>query len=81
MQDVKIAARVPSLQRLEAGSEYWWCSCGRSKKQPFCDGSHEGTGLEPLKVTVEKSRNYALCQCKHSQTPPFCDGSHKDLPE
>ncbi|HHK74895.1 MAG TPA: CDGSH iron-sulfur domain-containing protein [Rhizobiales bacterium] len=79
MPEVKIAARIPSLQKLEAGKEYWWCACGRSKTQPFCDGSHEGTGFEPLKVTVEQSRNYALCQCKHTKTPPFCDGSHKDL--
>ena len=79
MTDVTIAARKPSAQSLEEGKEYWWCACGRSKNQPFCDGSHEGTGIEPKPFTVDKTRKYALCQCKHTENGPFCDGAHNKL--
>lgn len=70
------AADTPVVMELEPG-EYWWCACGRSKNQPFCDGSHQGTGIEPQKFEIEKKRNYALCACKETKTPPFCDGSHR----
>jgi CDGSH-type Zn-finger protein len=60
---------------LEPG-EYWWCACGRSMNQPFCDGSHAGTGLEPMPFKVEEKGTYWLCACKHTATPPFCDGAH-----
>jgi CDGSH iron-sulfur domain-containing protein 3 len=66
----------PYQVELEAGKRYAWCRCGRSKKQPFCDGSHEGTGIEPLTFTVERIETALLCGCKDTGDPPFCDGSH-----
>ncbi len=76
-----IAARNPGVVELDEEKTYWWCRCGRSKNQPFCDGSHEGTTFVPLEFKPEKTKKYALCQCKHTKTPPFCDGTHKSLSE
>ena len=60
---------------LKQGEEYYFCACGRSKNQPFCDGSHTGTKFTPLPFTAEKETNY-MCMCKQSKNPPFCDGTH-----
>ena len=82
MPDRVIAGRAPVVLELEPGT-YWWCSCGRSKTQPFCDGSHEGpphTGCEPVEFTVKELRRCALCLCKHTRNAPMCDGFHKFLP-
>ena len=79
MSEAVIAARRPALVELEPGS-YWWCRCGRSKNQPFCDGSHAGTGFEPVELVVEEKQRYVLCQCKQTGTRPHCDGTHGSLP-
>ena len=79
MEKPEVAANRPCVHKLEPGT-YWWCSCGRSAGQPWCDGSHKGTGFTPVKVEVEERKDYALCACKHTQGQPFCDGSHKRLP-
>jgi len=80
MRDDKpvIASRLPEVLDLEPG-EYWWCSCGKSSKQPFCDGSHKGTSFTPQKVEIKEKKKVALCNCKHSSNGPFCDGAHASL--
>ena len=75
----EIGVRAPIPIEVEAGKSYWWCACGRSKKQPFCDGSHKGTGLTPLAFTAEKSEEVWLCGCKSTGGRPFCDGTHNSL--
>lgn len=74
-----IAQKSPMPVEVEAGKSYFWCSCGRSSRQPFCDGSHKGTDLTPVKYTAETDRKLFFCGCKHSSKKPLCDGSHKDL--
>ena len=76
-----IAAKIPAKVEIEEGKDYFWCQCGRSKSQPFCDGSHGGTDITPLKFTAEKSGPAALCQCKSTANAPFCDGTHASLGE
>ena len=78
MDDPVIAQRSPYGMALEAG-DYWWCRCGRSQKQPFCDGSHRDTGFTPLKITLAEAGKVWLCGCKHSGDAPYCDGTHKSL--
>jgi CDGSH-type Zn-finger protein len=60
---------------------YYWCACGQSKNQPFCDGSHKVTEFVPVEVVITEARKYSWCACKKSSKKPFCDGSHKQLPE
>ncbi len=79
MSEPVIAQRSPIVQKVEPGT-YWWCACGRSKSQPFCDGSHAGTGLGPKEVEITEAKTVAWCACKHSGNMPFCDGSHSRLP-
>ncbi len=78
-QDAIIAEKFPAKTDLEAGETYHWCRCGRSKNQPFCDGSHKGTTITPLAFTAEKSEQAFLCQCKGTNNQPYCDGTHKRL--
>lgn len=74
-----VVALRKSIRLTLAPGTYWWCTCGRSASQPFCDGSHEGTEFTPLQFEIEQEREVFLCQCKHTRTPPHCDGSHKGL--
>ena len=78
MSEAKIAAKKPFIQTLESGT-YYWCSCGLSKNQPFCDGSHQGSEFTPIAFEIKETREVGLCQCKRTATPPFCDGKHKNL--
>jgi len=74
-----IAKKAPYVVELEAGKSYWWCSCGRSETQPFCDGSHAGTKFQPVEVTVDETKKVGLCGCKHTKNSPKCDRSHSKL--
>ena len=74
-----IAAKSPAKTQLEKGTQYTWCRCGRSKSQPFCDGSHRGTGITPVTFTYEKTGEVFLCQCKSTGNRPYCDGTHAKL--
>ena len=75
----KIAGTAPIPVEVEAGKTYFWCACGRSANQPFCDGSHKGSEFSPVKWTAEKAGRKFFCGCKHTAGEPFCDGSHKAL--
>lgn len=73
-----IAQKAPKVLTLEAGA-YYWCACGRSQNQPFCDGSHKVTEFKPLAFTLAEKKDVWLCQCKHSGNKPYCDGTHRTL--
>ncbi|MBZ8178605.1 CDGSH iron-sulfur domain-containing protein [Oscillatoria salina] len=73
-----IADKKPAILELEPGT-YYWCSCGSSQKQPFCDGSHQGTDFTPQKIELTKTQKVALCNCKYTQNTPLCDGSHAQI--
>jgi CDGSH-type Zn-finger protein len=78
MSDPRIAGTKPVLVPLEPGT-YWWCACGRSANQPYCDGSHQGTGFEPVQLEIAEATKRALCMCKHTKNSPDCDGTHAKL--
>ena len=80
MSEPIIAGTNFMMVELEPGT-YYWCACGRSEKQPFCDGSHQGTEFQPKEFVVEQKKNSAMCLCKHTKNPPFCDGAHTKLDE
>ena len=79
MDNPIVAQKSPYKVELEEGKRYFWCACGRSQKQPYCDGSHKGTGFAPLMYEAEKSGDAWLCGCKQTKKKPFCDGSHNSL--
>ncbi|MDD5296778.1 MAG: CDGSH iron-sulfur domain-containing protein [Rhodocyclaceae bacterium] len=74
-----IAQKSPYAVEVEEGKSYWWCACGRSQNQPFCDGSHQGTDISPVEYKADKTGTVHFCGCKHSGKGALCDGSHKKL--
>ena len=76
MAEPVIAQRKPYGVDVEEGKDYWWCACGQSADQPFCDGSHKDTGIEPLRFTVDHTGTFNICGCKTTDDEPYCDGSH-----
>ncbi|MEO0377718.1 MAG: CDGSH iron-sulfur domain-containing protein [Cyanobacteria bacterium P01_A01_bin.17] len=78
MTEPTIAAKKPAVLTLEPGT-YAWCTCGLSENQPFCNGSHQGTGFTPMTFELDEEQQVALCQCKYTDNPPDCDGSHAKL--
>ena len=79
MAEPIIAGRAPLAVDVEAGKTYYWCACGRSAQQPFCDGSHKGSEFAPMAFTAERTGIVYFCTCKRSQKAPLCDGTHKSL--
>jgi CDGSH iron-sulfur domain-containing protein 3 len=73
------AQKSPYAVAVEAGKTYYWCACGKSATQPYCDGSHKGSGLAPVKFDATETKTAYFCGCKHSSKPPLCDGSHARL--
>lgn len=79
MADPIAAQKAPYPYKVEAGRNYFWCACGRSKKQPLCDGSHSGTGITPVLYKATETREVFFCGCKATGTQPLCDGTHGKL--
>ncbi len=67
----------PVKMYLDKNKKYAWCSCGRTERLPFCDGTHKGSGYNPLIFKVEEDKEYYLCKCGNTKKAPFCDGTHK----
>ncbi|WP_206419687.1 CDGSH iron-sulfur domain-containing protein [Minwuia thermotolerans] len=81
MTEPTIAQRAPFPIEVEEGKNYFWCACGQSAKQPFCDGAHKGSSIAPVKYTAEATKKVYFCGCKQSASQPFCDGTHSRLPD
>jgi CDGSH-type Zn-finger protein len=79
MTEPVVAQKGPFAVEVEAGKSYFWCACGRSANQPFCDGSHKDTGFSPVKWQAEKAKTIYFCGCKNSANKPLCDGTHGKL--
>ncbi len=79
MAEPVIAQKEPYAVDVKSGKSYWWCACGKSAKQPFCDGSHKGTDFEPLEYKAGKDTTVWFCGCKMTDKSPLCDGTHSKL--
>ena len=78
MEKPEVAQKSPYVMETESGT-YWWCACGKSQNQPYCDGSHKTTSFSPVKVEISESKKIAWCGCKQSENKPFCDGTHAKI--
>ena len=78
MTDPVRASDTPFAVTVEQGKDYWWCACGKSKSQTFCDGSHKGDSFRPVKYSATDNKQVYFCGCKASGNKPLCDGSHKN---
>ena len=74
-----VAQKSPYSAEVEAGKSYWWCACGQSKRQPFCDGSHKGSEFTPVEYKPDATKTVWVCGCKNTKSAPLCDGSHNAL--
>jgi CDGSH-type Zn-finger protein len=79
MPEPTLAQKSPVKVAVEAGKTYYWCACGKSAKQPMCDGSHKGTGFVPMAYTADSTGDTYFCACKRTKGAPMCDGTHKSL--
>ncbi|MCM2280073.1 MAG: CDGSH iron-sulfur domain-containing protein [Oligoflexia bacterium] len=79
MDQPTIASKTPLAVPVEKGKDYYWCACGKSKSQPFCDGGHRGTSFTPVKYTATEAKTVYFCGCKQTRSPVMCDGSHKNI--
>ncbi|MCF8373191.1 MAG: CDGSH iron-sulfur domain-containing protein [Bacteroidales bacterium] len=79
MKKAVVAGIAPRLLAMKKGEDKYWCACGKSKNQPFCDGSHLGSEFNPVAFSLAEDKEVALCMCKQTANPPFCDGSHNKL--
>lgn len=79
MSEAVIAQKAPYAVEVKAGEKYFWCTCGLSTQQPYCDGAHKGTGMKPQTFVAEKDSTAYLCGCKATKNGPFCDGAHSKL--
>ncbi len=78
MASPDVPQKAPYVMQVEPGT-YAWCSCGKSSNQPYCDGAHQGSGMNPVIEKVEEAKTVAWCGCKHSANAPFCDGAHSKM--
>lgn len=79
MEKPTIAQKSPIPVELKKGETYYWCTCGKSSDQPFCNGAHKDTSFTPMAFTAEKDETAYLCACKYTKNPPYCDGTHNSL--
>jgi CDGSH iron-sulfur domain-containing protein 3 len=79
MSQAQIPQKAPYAVEVEEGRSYWWCSCGRSQRQPFCDGSHAGSGFAPVEYKATQSKTVYFCGCKQAKDGVLCDGTHKSI--
>ncbi|MDP3358494.1 MAG: CDGSH iron-sulfur domain-containing protein [Lutibacter sp.] len=77
MENPKLAGDNPMAIELGEGKKYAWCTCGLSESQPFCNGSHKGSGMSSIVFIAKKTETKYFCTCKQTKNAPFCDGAHK----